>query len=287
MKRFAQHALRMVPLETELFHALRRLVLCSIAGATLGGCINFYRATGSEPTDLSAIQVGATRQTVERVLGEPVAIGTKGSMQIATYEYSLGIEAEPVSILRIPAEAVLLILSQSLSHGYTIREGRRLRDDYFDRPEGPTAFLTITYGPDDTAVEVSGKPPSIQEVRARAEEGDAKAQFDLALKYYDGRDNRKMWQWMCRAANQGHQGAQVHLGLLYRDGMKKPIPQNFSRAYMWFSLAASNGDNWAAIMRNYLAEKMTPAQILEAERMVREWKPGAGSCEFKSKEVSS
>ena len=277
MKRFAQRVSR-VPLQARVLDALRGLVLCSIAGATLSGCTTYYRATGSEPTDLSAIQVGATRLTVERVLGVPVASRTEGPMQVDTYEYSLGIEGNPAWFLLVPVEATFYLLPGLKTPGPPTD-----RDDYFERPRAPKDYLTITYGPDDTVVEVSGKPLNIQEVLAPAEQGDAKAQFDLALKY-DGRDNRKMWQWMCRAANQGHQGAQVHLGLLYRHGIKKPIPQNFGQAYMWFSLAASNGDQWAAAMRKDLAEKMTPAKIAEAEKLVAEWKPG--SCELQSAGVS-
>jgi hypothetical protein len=47
---------------------------------------------------------------------------------------------------------------------------------------------------------------------------------------------------------------------------------------MWFSLAAAHvedtyAEDYAEDFKNSLAEKMTPAQIAEAQRLAREWKP--------------
>jgi hypothetical protein len=46
---------------------------------------------------------------------------------------------------------------------------------------------------------------------------------------------------------------------------------------MWYNLAGAQGSdprNEAAITRrDALAKKMTPAQIVEAQRRAREWKP--------------
>ena len=42
---------------------------------------------------------------------------------------------------------------------------------------------------------------------------------------------------------------------------------------MWFNLAAAQGYPSAEDHRDTLAKKMTPVQISEAQRLVREWKP--------------
>jgi len=47
---------------------------------------------------------------------------------------------------------------------------------------------------------------------------------------------------------------------------------------MWFALAAAHGDDtyaedYAEDFKDSLAQKMTPAQIAEAQRLAREWKP--------------
>ena len=45
------------------------------------------------------------------------------------------------------------------------------------------------------------------------------------------------------------------------------------QAYMWYSLAAGNGNAHAPGYRDDLARQMTPAQITEAQKRAREWKP--------------
>lgn len=63
--------------------------------------------------------------------------------------------------------------------------------------------------------------------------------------------------------------------------MGQGVPQDKVRAHMWFNLAASNfpivffgEDREAAVKgRDGVAEKMTWEQILEAQRLAREWKP--------------
>ena len=42
---------------------------------------------------------------------------------------------------------------------------------------------------------------------------------------------------------------------------------------MWYNLAAANGGNKGAELRDGLAKRMTPAQIAEAQKLAREWKP--------------
>jgi TPR repeat protein len=82
--------------------------------------------------------------------------------------------------------------------------------------------------------------------------------------------------WYRKAADQGFDEAQIHLGLMYADG--KGVSQDYSLAHMWLNLAASGESDGAfremAIKnRDLVAAKMTPAQIAEAQRMAREWVP--------------
>ena len=70
---------------------------------------------------------------------------------------------------------------------------------------------------------------------------------------------------------QGDANAQYNLGVLYDNGLG--VPQDRVRAYMWLDLAAMQGRESAATMRDLVARLMTPAQISEAQKMAREWKP--------------
>jgi TPR repeat protein len=51
------------------------------------------------------------------------------------------------------------------------------------------------------------------------------------------------------------------------------VPQDYISAHMWFSLAAAGGNGDAEKNRENVAAKMTPAQIAEAQKLAREWKP--------------
>ena len=43
-------------------------------------------------------------------------------------------------------------------------------------------------------------------------------------------------------------------------------------AQMWFNLAAAQGEKDAIDLRDSLATKLTPAQMEESQKLVREWK---------------
>jgi TPR repeat protein len=86
--------------------------------------------------------------------------------------------------------------------------------------------------------------------------------------------------WFGKAAEHGQAHAQAFLGLMYRDGQS--VPQDYVRAHMWFTLAASRfgasaSEKQAAAEankdRDEISAKMTAAQIAEAQKLAREWKP--------------
>jgi TPR repeat protein len=119
-----------------------------------------------------------------------------------------------------------------------------------------------------------------KEFKPLAEQGDADSQFYLGVMYDFGRgvsqDYIQAMKWFRRAAEQGDDEAQFELGWAYANG--KSVPQDFIQAYMWFSLAEAHEDvtyaeDYAGDFRDSLAEKMTPAQIAEALRLARVWKP--------------
>ena len=76
-------------------------------------------------------------------------------------------------------------------------------------------------------------------------------------------------------AEQGDAIVQLNLGLLYYwgHGVLQDSVQNYVEAHKWFNLAAARGNLSAADNRDWLAKKMTPDQLAEAQRLAREWKP--------------
>ncbi len=87
-------------------------------------------------------------------------------------------------------------------------------------------------------------------------------------------------KWYRKAAEQGFAAAQANLGLMYQDG--HGVPEDYVQAHKWLNLAASRFPasekklrDLAVNNRDLVAAKMTSAQIVEAERLAREWKPKA------------
>ncbi len=110
-----------------------------------------------------------------------------------------------------------------------------------------------------------------------AENGDREAQFQ---RYTRDKPDGKSLTWLCLAANQGHALALEELGDLHVKGLGQAwreaglVELDRVRGYMWYSLAAANGNPRAGFTRDDLADQMTPEQIGEAERLAAEWKPG-------------
>jgi uncharacterized protein len=50
------------------------------------------------------------------------------------------------------------------------------------------------------------------------------------------------------------------------------VPQDFVQAYVWFDLALGQGYSGARRAKDKVAERMTPSEIKEAERLTKEWR---------------
>jgi hypothetical protein len=115
--------------------------------------------------------------------------------------------------------------------------------------------------------------------RKAADQGYDNAQLNLGIMYFFGRgvpqDHSAAVRWLRKAADQGRGDAQSLLGAMYASG--HGVPQDYVSAHMWFNLSAAAGEKDAARERNVVAAKMTPAQIAEAQRLAREWKPTTAS----------
>jgi TPR repeat protein len=111
--------------------------------------------------------------------------------------------------------------------------------------------------------------------RPLADQGNAKARYDLGVMYANGRgvpqDDAEAAKWFRLAADQRYASAQNNVGAMYYEG--NGVPQDYVRAYMWFNLSAAQGDKEAAKNRDITAQRMTPAQIAEAQNLERKWKP--------------
>ena len=103
--------------------------------------------------------------------------------------------------------------------------------------------------------------------------GLVEAQYNLAHMYANGQgvaqDYAQAAAWYRKAAKQGRAEAQYNLGQMYRRG--EGVAQDYAQAHMWYNLAAAQGVENGAKWRDKVADKMTPDQVAEAQRLAREW----------------
>ena len=93
-------------------------------------------------------------------------------------------------------------------------------------------------------------------VKQRAASGDASAQYEMARLLLSS-NPAESFEWLQRAGNQGHAGAQASLGQMYTHdqyfssfnayGTIPPadIPQDYTKAVNWFLKAAVQGDSYS------------------------------------------
>ncbi len=107
--------------------------------------------------------------------------------------------------------------------------------------------------------------------RLAAEQGDADAQLNLGVVYAMGlgvpQDDAEAVKWWRLAAKQGDANAQFSLGAVYSLG--QGVPQDYVTAHMWVNIAATNGSEEARQVRDLLAERMSPANISDAQARAR------------------
>ena len=114
-----------------------------------------------------------------------------------------------------------------------------------------------------------------------ANQGNACAQFQLAVMYYSGegglsKDYKKSFEWAIKAANQGHTKAYRLLGEIYMFG--KGVPEDLDKAQEWSKKAIDEHKEFAGDFSDFCVEdgkradteKFIHEQIIEDIRIRKE-----------------
>ena len=125
------------------------------------------------------------------------------------------------------------------------------------------------------AAEVGDYATALWFWRPLAEQGHVAAQYNLGYMYDNGQgvsqDYTEAVKWYRLAAEQGHVYAQSNLSFMYLNGVG--VLQDKVRALKWLQLAAEQGHDVSIILRDLIVERMTSAQVAEAQKLAREWRP--------------
>ena len=120
----------------------------------------------------------------------------------------------------------------------------------------------------------------IDRLERRAQDGDIEAQYELGLIYQRAKSGRAK-HWVCRAANNGLARAQAHMGHWYNEDRKREdiwpfidIRPNNETAFVWYSLAESNGDLISFSYRERLEKNvMSAEELMVARARLDDWQP--------------
>ena len=113
---------------------------------------------------------------------------------------------------------------------------------------------------------------SFQLYQPKANQGDADAQFNLALLNYHGvgtpQDTRYAIYWYTKAAEQGHVHDQYNSGHMYEYG--DGGPQDYKQAFFWYTKAAEQNHYFAKEDRDKMLEMMSQSQIEDVQKLSKE-----------------
>lgn len=119
--------------------------------------------------------------------------------------------------------------------------------------------------------------PDLETLKARADDGDADAQFSLGLQLASGageaQDYAQAAEWYRKAAEQSHCLAQFNIGVMYSKG--QGVPRSDAEALIWFQKAAHQGNPRAQFnlgMSHYRASlEGLPKNVPEARVEAYKW----------------
>ena len=110
-------------------------------------------------------------------------------------------------------------------------------------------------------------------IRLAADQGHAASQCFLGARYATGegvtQDDTEALRWTRLAAEQGVSSAQYNLGLMHASG--GGVPEDYVSAYVWWSVAKVRGNEQAATKLKILEPLMSERDILEARSRADEW----------------
>ncbi len=116
---------------------------------------------------------------------------------------------------------------------------------------------------------------AVEWYRKAADQGLPNAQYNLGIEYANGdgiaQDQVEAVKWYRRAANQGFAAAQFNLGYMYSTG--RGVHLDMIAADMFFSLSEAAGMRTAGQFRALIEPEMNDAQKAEALKRAREWEP--------------
>jgi hypothetical protein len=116
-------------------------------------------------------------------------------------------------------------------------------------------------------------PEAMAELKATAQHGDPSAQYAMGAKYASGegvpQDYSMAARWFTLAAKKGYAPAQGMLGAYYWSG--RGVTKDLKKAYFWSVLARDGNDEISRDRVETLIPRMSRDELLEVQQRVHDW----------------
>ena len=208
-----------------------------------------------EVNDSVVVDVAFSIDTVAVVDVEKVQ-PTTTSLYVTTTPSGVSVYVDGQKIGTTPIEGVEISCgSHKVKLSKTGYQDKTFTRTFGDKPviinetlvEAPKANSSTTYGSKKTQTKEEAEVEAMRLRKLSAEQGDAAAQYNLGICYYNGQgvaqDYVEAVRWFRKAAEQGYVEAQYKLGYCYYDG--RGVAQDYVEAVRWHRKAAEQGHDKA------------------------------------------
>jgi hypothetical protein len=251
-----------------------KLTFCVLAAATI-----VYGCTRQPPP--ASLEDGPEREIVEDRLGEPIERLEVSSYMVDVYSHH---EARPY---------------YRDCYGFCA-SGNALMHLFQELLDPVYKTYVVTYDHGDRVIAYAALESEEVWVEhkthlSQANAGNIESQYRVST--FRWLPDEMNVSWLCKAANGGHPRAPFELGRIHYYGLET-TQKDYVEAYAWYGFARTNGydepsdpsggkikteTGWRCCYPHpaleSIAAKLTPSQLIEAERLVAEWEPNLAECE--------
>ena len=209
--------------------------------------------------------IETTAPTIGEYADNRVDIAPMGSPEAVTLE-AAALAGDPVAQYQMGVSY--------LENGRTEDAVRLIRLASDNRQPAAQYRLAKLY---ETGEGVAQNPGMARQLTERAaRNGNRIAMHDLALYHAEGRGGVKMdldtaAKWFEKAAERGVVDSQFNLGVMYETG--KGVPKNLTDAFVWYSVAAAQGDQFAKERVGVLETQMDSTLVAAAQTRAKQFTP--------------
>jgi len=222
--------------------------------------------SGSQELDVGAIE--RRRQELARSLAPRARFyrraieAVAGFAVVGAVTWLIGSQTKTLASLRQPAPVATTQIQAEVPHlGASAAE--------------PASIVvgSAATKPSPARIDDDKTEPSLQELKAAAQDGEPSAQYAMGARFATGegvaQDYAAAARWFTLAAKKGYAPAQGMLGAYYWSG--RGLHKDLKQAYFWSVLARDGNDEISKDRVDSLVAQLNRDEMLQVQQLVRDW----------------